>query len=181
MNTEENCEATFSVFCWNAVVFFSATWLYCCFWVSISQFKTKVNLQVFASVVDKYVNFYLPLLQNSALSNHPWRRLHCSTVDTAIPKRRPGHPKQFIPGKCNMTFSTTTSILQPLWNFSIHSHFLIQNFDCRNCSIIYISVLPENCCSSLFAVRPLSGTSLWVVPVLAHKGLWMETPLLYLL
>lgn len=33
----------------------------------------------------------------------------------------------------------------------------------------------------LYLQSVLSGTSLWVVPVLAHKGLRMETPLLYLL
>lgn len=59
--------------------------------------------------------------------------------------------------------------------------WLPHSLDCGNCVIIYISVLPESRCSSLFAVCPLSGTSLWVVPALAHKGLWMETPLLYLL
>lgn len=31
----------------------------------------KVNLQVFASIMDKGVYFSLPLLQNPAFSNHP--------------------------------------------------------------------------------------------------------------
>lgn len=71
------------------------------------------------------------------------------------------------------TLQLLLEFLNPEW-LPLH-----QYLDHGNSGIIY--VLPENCCSSLFAVCPLTGTSLWVVPGLAHKGLWMETPLLYLL
>lgn len=91
-------------------------------------------------------------------------------------------PKEVLDIQNNLyQVSTTLSTMQAQCTLEFFNpkglpHY--QVFDCGSRAIIYICVLPENCCSSLFAVRPLSGTSLWVVPELAHKGLWMETPLL---
>lgn len=80
-------------------------------------------------------------------------------------------PAQLLPLYTNML-----QLLLEFFNPEGLPHY--QDLDCGSSGIIYICVLPENCCSSLFAVRPLLGTSLWAVTVFAHKGLWMETPLL---
>lgn len=81
--------------------------------------------------------FLLPHLQNLALSNHPWRGFHHPAVDTHLPERSPGHPKQFIPGKCNMTLSASLQLLLEFLKSKWLPHYLY--LDCGNGGIIYIS------------------------------------------
>lgn len=87
--------------------------------------------------------------------------------------------------KFNANLSTTQGRCSFSWNFSIHRDFLIISILIVETVALFIPLNFQRTVVPLY-LQPvlsvsLSGTSLWVVPVLAHKGLRVETPLLYLL
>ena len=116
---------------------------------SIAQCETKNAIKILQSHASYLVTLSLCFLsKNIAFGHHPWGPILRPSVDTVVPQRRPGHPKQPVPGGWFPFFNYLAESLLQTGLVLPQNH----RVECGNNKVISARGIQAKCCSSFLMV-----------------------------